>query len=380
MRLFAQQPVSEPVTSDALQVLAARGLSDAGGSKPLLLRVLTDLFVMRASHTPEETHQFAEIALRLLPDATQAECDHAAKVLCHHPAAPPEVLDRLAARGGFGALKLFGQSRALSTKVLQEAAANASPLIAEALANRADLDATLIALLAARSEIEVLRALALNECAPLGTDILPGLIARARKDATLAKILVERLPHRPETIALFMAADARQRAQMITRARASAGEWQTPSTALEHGAETALRRIEAIALEGAQDDFAAALADACHCDLDQARAIVTDAGGEPLTVALRALGLRPEVVTRVFLFVDPKISHSYGRVSALAQLANTLSQEVAKRILDAMSGRTMPVTRHATLHDQTARPSTARAGVTQTRAPRSVMDVLKRPA
>src|SRR4051812_32362603 len=135
MRLFAQHPVSEPVTSDALQVLAARGLSDAGGSKPLLLRVLTDLYVMRASHTPEETHQFSEIALRLLPDATQAECDHAANVLCHHPAAPPELLERLAARGGDGALKLFGQCRALSTKILQGAAAGAELVIAEALAN-----------------------------------------------------------------------------------------------------------------------------------------------------------------------------------------------------------------------------------------------------
>ena len=57
---------SHALPSDALHHLAARGLSDSGGPKPLLLRVLTDLFVMRATHTSEETRQFAEIARRLL--------------------------------------------------------------------------------------------------------------------------------------------------------------------------------------------------------------------------------------------------------------------------------------------------------------------------
>jgi uncharacterized protein (DUF2336 family) len=380
MRLFAKDLPSSALTSDALHHLAAHGLSDARGGKPLLLRVLTDLFVMRATHTSEETRQFAEIARRLVSNATQDECDHAARVLCHHEAAPPDVLDLLAMRGGVGALKLIAECRALSTAILHDAAATGDAAVAVALAQRPDLNSSMIAELAARDDIDVLRTLAHNEAAPLSAPILQGLVARARKDSELAQALVARLPHRPETLALFMTADARQRALMIARARESAGEVEPPSYALEHGAETALRRIEAIALEGAQDDFAAALADACHCDIEQARAIVADTGGEPLAVTLRALGLRPEIVTRIFLFVDPQISHSYGRVSALACLATALSQDVAKRILDAMTGRVVTSARHATLHDQTARLSSARAGLTQTRAPRSMTDLLKRPA
>jgi uncharacterized protein (DUF2336 family) len=279
-----------------------------------------------------------------------------------------------------GALKLIAECRALSTAILHDAAATGDAAVAVALAQRPDLNSSMIAELAARDDIDVLRTLAHNEAAPLSAPILQGLVARARKDSELAQALVARLPHRPETLALFMTADARQRALMIARARESAGEVEPPSYALEHGAETALRRIEAIALEGAQDDFAAALADACHCDIEQARAIVADTGGEPLAVTLRALGLRPEIVTRIFLFVDPQISHSYGRVSALACLATALSQDVAKRILDAMTGRVVTSARHATLHDQTARLSSARAGLTQTRAPRSMTDLLKRPA
>ena len=218
------------------------------------------------------------------------------------------------------------------------------------------------------------------DSAPLAATVLLRLVARARLDADLAQALARRLPHRVETLGLFMMADARGRALMIARMRETAGESETLSTALEHGAETALRRIEAMAIEGATEDVAAALAEACRCDTALARAIVADTGGEPLVIALRALGLRPEIVTRIFLFVDPNVSHARGRVSALARLASGLSQQVARHILDAMSGRTLAPVRHAALHDQTARLSSARVSRTQSRAPRSMMDLLKRPA
>jgi uncharacterized protein (DUF2336 family) len=353
MRLFAQDP-----TSDDLHHLAARGLSEAGGSKPLLLRVLTDLFVMRPMHSRAESCQFAEIAHRLMADATQAECDHAASVLCHHPAAPPDLLDRLARHGGEGALLLFAQCRALSTPVLKDAAAIGEGAVATAIARRPDLDATMIATLAERSEIEVLRTLARNDSAPLAGTVVSRLVARARQDAELAQALATRLPHRVETLGLFMMADARARALMIARTRERAGESEALSTALEHGAETALRRIEAMAVAGATDDVAAALAQACHCDAALAGAIVADGGGEPFVIALRALGLRPEIVTRIFLFVDPQTAHSRGRVSALARLASGLSQQVARRILDAMSDRPpyLCAMRHCTTRLRGCRP------------------------
>ena len=375
MRLFAPNP-----TSDALHRLAARGLSEVAGDKPLLLRVLTDLFVMRPTHSSDEIRQFAEIALRLLPEATAAECEHAATVLCDHLSAPTELMDRLAQRFGDGALQLYARCRALSTNVLEYAAAAGDEAVGIALAGRRDLGPGLIAMLASREEIEVLRALARNTAAPLAGSALSALIARARQDSELSFALVSRAPHRPEMLALFMQADTRRRAMMIARTRESAGETETLSQALEHGAETAQRRLEAIALEGARDEFAKALAAACRCEEDLARAIVADLGGEPLTIALRSLGVRPEIVTRIFLSVDPKLAHVHGRATTLARLAESLSQDVAKRILDAMSGRQPATTRHVTLHDQTARLSTARQGQMTIRRPSSVTDLLKRQA
>ena len=155
------------MTSDALHHLAARGLSDAGGPKPLLLRVLTDLFVMRATHTSEETRQFAEIARRLIDDATPDECDHAARVLCHHEVAPPDVIDRLATRGGDGALKLYRRMPRAVDLVPAGCRSDGRRDPAIALAQRPDLDATMIAALASRDDIDVLRTLAHNEAAPL---------------------------------------------------------------------------------------------------------------------------------------------------------------------------------------------------------------------
>jgi uncharacterized protein (DUF2336 family) len=238
MRLFAPNP-----TSDALHRLAARGLSEAAGDKPLLLRVLTDLFVMRPTHSADEIRQFAEIALRLLPEATAAECEHAATALCDHLSAPTGLMDRLAQRFGDGALQLYARCRALSTNVLEYAAAAGDEAVGVALAGRSDLGPGLISMLASREEIAVLRALARNSAAPLAGSALTTLIARARSDFELAFELIARAPHRPETLALFMHADNRRRAMMIARTRENAGETEPLSQALEHGAETTLRRF-----------------------------------------------------------------------------------------------------------------------------------------
>ena len=63
--------------------------------RPTLLRVLTDLYLQRPSHTPEDERYFTELAL--LIDATDiaARTSLAAK-LATYPSAPHAVLMRLA--------------------------------------------------------------------------------------------------------------------------------------------------------------------------------------------------------------------------------------------------------------------------------------------
>jgi hypothetical protein len=56
----------------ALAGLTDLGLRSAPSMRPSLLRILTDLYVQKLKHTPEEERHYTELALRLL-DGVDAE-------------------------------------------------------------------------------------------------------------------------------------------------------------------------------------------------------------------------------------------------------------------------------------------------------------------
>ena len=64
--------------------------------RPTLLRVLTDLYVQKTTHTREEEQRFAELALWLLASADLPTRVAVANKLGGHPATPHAVLRRLA--------------------------------------------------------------------------------------------------------------------------------------------------------------------------------------------------------------------------------------------------------------------------------------------
>jgi uncharacterized protein (DUF2336 family) len=376
------RPFAHDFMSEALQKLAACGPNEDGATRPVLLRVLTDLFVMRQSHNDDEIRQFVEIASRVVDDAGDQEVLHVARALCDHPDARVPVVDRLIARGGSAALLLLAKCRHVSTLSIDSAASLGSPAFAAAVAQRADLDATMVKALAMRGEPDVLRALAANETAPLGPDALKILVDHGRDDGDVAALLCRRLPHRAEIAGLFLSATSRQRAMMLAHAKRGAGD-DAPVTGWADVSQTpAVRRIEAAALDRDSDALHAALADACDCDPAMMSAIIADPGGEPLAIALRAVGMSPVVATRIFLFADPEISHSFGKVSMLTRLAASTSQEVAEQILRAMIGTPGRQARgqHVPVLDPTARPvpgrMSASAHVAELR--RSTQDTLKR--
>ena len=64
--------------------------------RPTLLRVLTDLYLQRPTHTPEDERYYTELALRLI-DATDASARTVlAARLAPYPSAPRAVIERLA--------------------------------------------------------------------------------------------------------------------------------------------------------------------------------------------------------------------------------------------------------------------------------------------
>ncbi len=81
-----------PPTLDSLVDLACR---DGVDIRPTLLRVLTDLYVQRPTHSAEEEVQYTELALGLI-DAVDAPTREAvASRLASYPAAPAAILSRL---------------------------------------------------------------------------------------------------------------------------------------------------------------------------------------------------------------------------------------------------------------------------------------------
>ena len=81
-----------PPTLDSLVDLACR---DGVDIRPTLLRVLTDLYVQKPTHSAEEEVQYTELALGLI-DAVDAPTREAvASRLANYPAAPAAILSRL---------------------------------------------------------------------------------------------------------------------------------------------------------------------------------------------------------------------------------------------------------------------------------------------
>ena len=323
MRLFAQD-----LTTDTLQHIAARGLSEAGGPKPLLLRVLVDLFVRRPSHSEDEIQHFAEIAHTILPSATRAEIDHAAMRLCTHPAAPGELLDLLATRANEGAVLLFEKCRRLSTAVLQNAATSAPLAVACAIATRDDLDPATIDFLAARPEREIWMVLVENESAPLSGHLLPQMVARAKSDEQLAQALCRRLPHRAEVLGLFLHAARTDRLLMIAAARSRMGQSDTQVTALD---ENVLVKLET-AVRTSAESFALCLAQSLQLSEELAHSILQDQGGEALIIALRALGMDADAIASL-----SQDNPSEGQMAWRCALSVAVSQPLAQMILQAMT-------------------------------------------
>jgi len=82
--------------SPKLETLAGLIERDGVDPKPTMLRVLTDFYVQKTLHTPEEDRHFTELALRLIGDVDEDTRADITRRLAAHGGAPDIVLRRLA--------------------------------------------------------------------------------------------------------------------------------------------------------------------------------------------------------------------------------------------------------------------------------------------
>jgi hypothetical protein len=274
-------------------IFALEGLADLGSRngvdmRPTLLRVLTDLYVHRLSHTATEERHYTELALRLLEAVDVPTRIAIARRFARYPSPPSRVLQWLARDQVEVAVELHLHPMLQPSALIEAAPAEPSAIaVGENAADQYERSGN----------------------------------ASHTLDATTAGELND----------LFFTANSEERRIILLNL-----DIVTPGNA---GRSKALRdpsiaqQLEAAALSGNRDDFSRQLAYALHITHEQARRIVRDDLGEPAVTAAKALGMPRDVVYRILMFLNPAVGHSVERVHALAALYDEMTAQAAEDML-----------------------------------------------
>jgi hypothetical protein len=272
------------------------GLTDLGkrsgiDMRPTLLRVLTDLYVHRLSHSVEEERHYTELALPMLEAVDISTRAAVAKRFARYPSPPPAVLQWLARDLPPVAAELRAHPR------LQSPATPTSRAAASAFNGDGH----------AAGQVQHHTA--------------PPPVLDAALDAATAGELNE----------LFFLANADERRLILLNL-----DVVTPVAAdgRRVGADPAIgQELEAAVLAGKTEHFAVRLAQTLLIPSEQARRIARDQLGEPVVVAGKALGMAREALYRILMFINPAVGHSVERVHALAALHDEMTTAAAEAML-----------------------------------------------
>lgn len=285
----------ESASLSSLDNLTYLGLRRGVDMRPTLLRVLTDLYVQKLTHTPDEERHYTELALRLLDAVDVATRAAVAARLAGHLSPPQRVLRQLATDLPEIAAPVRGHP------VLQRQMQASEPPMPFAAFAEAPLSAPTEQ--AGRQE----------ESAPSAA---PGLIP-----ADVASELNE----------LFFAASAEERRLILLNLQIA---MPLPAGHVRLARDAAVgRRLEAAALARDREGFAQHLAHSLEIPRAQSRRIATDAFGEPVVVAAKAITMSRDVVYRILLFVNTSVGHSVERVHTLAVLYDELPMQAAEHMV-----------------------------------------------
>ena len=299
--------------------------------RPVLLRVLVDMFARRLHHTPSDLAQFEDMIGRLLDDADADVRRSVAEKLAGHPATPRRLIDRFLDEGGDVGAVVLGRA-AVDGAALLNAAAWGTAAMALAVAGRPDLTGEIVTSLVDRPEPEVLLAVANNPAAPIGAETFRYLVRRARDDADLGRALLRREGWAAERAPLFLVADSAQRGAIILAARRDDLSPEAPTARLTADETAALERVERAVLDPDREGFDTALAMALNLSVEDAWRLIDDPKGEPLALALAAIGASPELAARVFILSGPAIGHSVMAVRSLTALVESLRSAARVRM------------------------------------------------
>ncbi len=361
--------------------LTLPGSRDGVDMRPTLIRVLTDLYVQKLTHSYEEKRHYTELALRLLDSVDAPTRLAVATRLARHMSPPVRVMVKLASdlpdiaaqvRSHPVLLPKEHQSQtphpasAPVPSKARSAAPNPAPAAAPSVNARATPRPTAPAAAPAVARgPDPIRPPEVP--APLAPPLPPKREAPERTaapDAISADIAGELNEQ-------FFAASAEERRLILLNLHIvvpmPVGRVNVSREAL------VIQRLESAALAHNREDFAAYLSQSLRISRMQARRIAADDLGEPVVAAAKALAMPRDVLYRILLFINPTIGHSVARVHALAALFDEMTLPAAEHLVaiwQALVRHERPVApQHPLTHDEEARLRARNATATVRRAP-----------
>jgi hypothetical protein len=280
----------------SLSGLADIGLRSGVDMRPTLIRVLTDLYVQKLTHTPDEERHYTELALRLLDGVDVTTRATVAARLAKHLSPPVRVIQYLVNDLPEVAAPLRGHA------LLQPHARPAEPAPPVAIAPAVEDTAPIEPPPPEEEPIE-------HE--PV-TDL------RGTMDSTTAGELND----------VFFTAAEHERRLILLNLHVAAPV--SPGQVVVLRDPGIGQRLEAAALGNHREDLVKQFAEALRIPREQARRIVRDDHGESIVVAVKALGIPRDVVYRLLMFVNPAVGHSVERVHALAMLYDEMTAQAAE--------------------------------------------------
>jgi uncharacterized protein (DUF2336 family) len=301
--------------------------------RPTLVRVLTDLYLQKPAHTPEEERHYTELVLRFIDRVDAGTRKIVAAKLASYASAPVAVVRRLARDVLEVAQPILEHSPQLTGSELLAIIAERGPQYAAVIARRLRIGQS------ARAPVEPATAVPASEAAARPSD---GAESFSSPDtATLTP--AQGLPGAGAKLAnlesdlrlgdMFLAAAPPER-RLILRHLEGTGEPSLFQTAAQ--SSESIRRLESAALQRKPAEFIRTLERTLGISAQHAQRIVMDENGEPLLVAAKALGMPADVVLRILLFLNPVIGQSVTRVFDLAKLYDVMPREAALRLVASL--------------------------------------------
>jgi uncharacterized protein (DUF2336 family) len=313
------------LTLPNLDGLIGLARQDGVDVRPTLLRVLTDLYVQKRAHTPDEEHRYTELALWLLAGVDTPTRAAVAKKLATYEQAPRAVVRRLARDAFEVAEPVLKGSRVLTSEDLLAVISDFGPRYAGAIGARdfaePPADQT------ERSEV----ARADNDSGHAAPDPASAEV-RSSESGGDAATEAAPVPLADKTEAAGIGAyflDAGSAERRLMLANLDDGTLSAAEKLVAAASDDVIRQLETAAMQRRPDAFEQVLEQSLRISAERARAIVHDDTGEPIVVAAKALQMPSDVLLRVLLFLNPVIGHSVERVFDLVDLYDRLSPEAA---------------------------------------------------